>query len=45
MDKKISFVVIGLVISVTLIGLAAGVDPINSPTIIDSEAEDLEVTI
>jgi hypothetical protein len=45
MDKKISFVVIGLVISVTLIGLAAGVDQINSPIIIDSEAENLEVTI
>ena len=45
MDKKIAFVVIGLVIGVTLIGLAAGVNPINSPIIIDSEAEDLEVTI
>ena len=45
MDKKIAFVVIGLVIGVTLIGLAAGVNPINSPIIIDSEAENLEVTI
>ncbi|MGB7002127.1 MAG: DUF4139 domain-containing protein [Halobacteriota archaeon] len=44
-DKKIVFVVLGLVISVTLIGLAAGVDPINNPIIIDSEADDLEVTI
>jgi hypothetical protein len=44
-DKKILVVVIGLVISVTLIGLAAGVDPINNPIVIDSEAEDLEVTI
>ena len=44
-DKKILVVVIGLVISVTLIGLAAGVNPINNPIIIDSETEDLEVTI
>ena len=33
-DKKILVVVIGLVISVTLIGLAAGVNPINKPIII-----------
>ena len=44
-DKKILFVVIGLVIGVTLIGLAAGVNPSNNPIVIDSEAEDLEVTI
>jgi hypothetical protein len=44
-DKKILVIVIGLVIGVTLIGLAAGVDPIDSPIVIDSEAEDLEVTI
>ena len=43
--KKISFVVIGLVIGVTLIGLAAGVNPRNNPIVIDSEVEDLEVTI
>ena len=45
MDKKISFVVIGLIIGVTLIGLAAGVNPSNNPIVIDSEADDLEVTI
>ncbi len=44
-DKKILFVVIGLVIGVTLIGLAAGVNPSNNPIVIDSEADDLEVTI
>ena len=44
-DKKILVVVIGLVIGVTLIGLAAGVNPSNNPIVIDSEAEDLEVTI
>jgi len=44
-DKKILFFVIGLVIGVTLIGLAAGVNPINNPIVLDSEAEDLEVTI
>ncbi|MEA2051986.1 MAG: hypothetical protein U9O90_04080, partial [Euryarchaeota archaeon] len=44
-DKKIVFVVIGLVIGVTLTGLAAGVNPSNNSIVIDSEAEDLEVTI
>ena len=44
-DKKTLAVVIGLVICVSLIGLAAGVDPIDSPIVIDTEAEDLEVTI
>jgi hypothetical protein len=44
-NKKIPVVVIGLVIGVTLIGLAAGVNPSNNPIVIDSEADDLEVTI
>lgn len=44
-DKKKLAVVIGLVICVNLIGLAAGVDPRNSPTVIGTEAENLEVTI
>jgi len=44
-DKKLRVVVIGLVICVTLIGLAAGVNAINNPIVIDSEVEDLEVTI
>ena len=44
-DKKILAVVIGLVICVNLIGLAAGVDPIDGPIVIDTEAENLEVTI
>jgi hypothetical protein len=44
-DKKIPVVVIGLVIGVTVIGLAAGVNPSNNSIVIDSEAEDLEVTI
>jgi hypothetical protein len=42
-DKKILFVVIGLAIGVTLIGLAVGVNP--NPTVIDTEVEDLEITI
>jgi hypothetical protein len=42
-DKKILFVVIGLVIGVTLIGLAVGINP--NPTVIDTEVEDLEITI
>jgi hypothetical protein len=37
--------VIGLVIGVTLIGLAAGVNPSNNSTVIDSETANLEVTI
>ena len=44
-DKKILVVVIGLVISVTLIGLAAGVNPSNNSTGMDSETANLEVTI
>jgi len=44
-DKKTLAVIMGLVICVSLIGLAAGVDPIDSPIVIDTEAEDLEVTI
>jgi hypothetical protein len=44
-DKKILAVVIGLLICVNLIGLAAGVDQSNSPIVIDTEAENLEVTI
>jgi len=44
-DKKILAVVIGLVICISLIGLAAGVDQSTSPIVIDAEAEDLEVTI
>ncbi len=44
-DKKILAVVIGLVIGISLIGLAAGVDPSTSPIVIDTEAENLEVTI
>jgi hypothetical protein len=44
-DKKILAVVIGLVICISLIGLAAGLDQSNSPTFIDTEAEDMEVTI
>ena len=40
-DKKI---VCGLFI-IAVIGLAVGVNQINNPTVIDSEAEDLEVTI
>ena len=44
-DKKILAVIIGLVICTNLIGLAAGVDQSNSPTVIDTEAENLEVTI
>jgi len=42
-DKKIFLVVIGLVIGVTLIGLAVGVN--QNPIIIDTEVEGLEVTI
>jgi len=45
MDKKILVAVIGLVISVTLIGLAAGVNPSNNSIVIDSETANLEVTI
>ncbi len=37
--------VIGLVISVNLIGLAAGVNPSNNSTGMDSETANLEVTI
>ena len=44
-DMKLLVVVIGLLICVNLIGLVAGVDPSNSPTVIDTEAENLEVTI
>ena len=44
-DMKILAVVIGLVICVNLIGLAAGVDQSTSPIVIDAEAENLEVTI
>ena len=44
-DMKLLVVVIGLLICVNLIGLAAGVDPSNSPIVIDTEAENLEVTI
>ena len=44
-DKKILVVVLGLIIGVTLIGLAAGVNPSNNPIVIDSEVEDSEVTI
>ncbi|MEA2033579.1 MAG: DUF4139 domain-containing protein [Euryarchaeota archaeon] len=40
-DKKI---VCGLFL-IAVIGLAVGVNQINNPTVIDSEAEDLEVTI
>jgi hypothetical protein len=40
-DKKIVY---GLFL-IAVIGLAVGVNQINNPTVIDSEAEDLEVTI
>ena len=44
-DKKTLAVIMGLVICVSLIGLAAGVDQSTSPIVIDTEAENLEVTI
>ncbi|RCV63475.1 hypothetical protein C5S53_13490 [Methanophagales archaeon] len=44
-DKKILAVILGLVIGISLVGLAAGVDQSTSPIVIDTEAEDLELTI
>jgi hypothetical protein len=50
MDRKIAYVLflivaIGLVIGITPIGMAAGENQINNTIVIDSEPEDLEVTI
>ena len=44
-DKKKLAVIMGLVIGISLIGLAAGINQSSSPIVIDTEAENLEVTI